>query len=79
MTDRNDEMPNQDELATATDGEMTQFKQQISDAGFTATDLREVIRRPGMPAFLVEALKQHPIFSLLHKRFHTLDGKGEDG
>ena len=60
-------------LSHATDGEITEFKQRLSRAGFTPDLLREINKSPEneMARILYEALMRHPCFSLVHGLFTT--------
>lgn len=57
-------------LYTATDGEITEFKARLARAGLTAEMLREVNRHDDMAPIMLNALKGHPRFTLIHGVFN---------
>lgn len=72
-------------LSTATDGEFTEFKGRLSRAGLTAEMVREINTHDDMARLMIEAIKAHPAFTLVHglftkvedqvKRVHELNGE----
>jgi len=62
-------------LSKLTDGELTEFKGRLSRAGLTAEIVRLVNGTDGLAAAMVEALKAHPAFRLIHGRFNSLEDK----
>ncbi|MFH1046770.1 MAG: hypothetical protein V1738_00560 [Patescibacteria group bacterium] len=62
-------------LSKLTDGELTEFKRRLAKAGLKAEMVRKANVTDGLAEAMVEALKAHPIFRLIHGRFNSLEDK----
>lgn len=61
-------------LNTLSDGDMTEFKRKLGDY-ITAEDARKLMKQSSVMEAMEKTMREHPVFLLVHGRFHSLAEK----